>query len=48
MVLRQIIAGVGMFIGLAMLALLITPNGRALVSTSFTGVGGLFRAAEGR
>lgn len=42
---RQIIAGIGLFISLAMLAILASPGGRQLVGTFFTGLTGLFNAA---
>lgn len=42
---QQIIAGIGLFISLAMLAILASPGGRALVGAFFGGLQGLFHAA---
>ena len=44
---QQLIAGIGLFVSLAMLAILASPGGRALVGTFFSGLGGLFKAARG-
>ena len=45
--LQQLIAGIGLFVSLAMLAILASPNGRQLVGTFFSGLSGLFTAARG-
>lgn len=42
---KTIVAGIGLFISLAMLAILASPGGRQLVGTFFSGLTGLFNAA---
>lgn len=42
---KTVIAGIGLFISLAMLAILASAGGRQLVATFFSGLTGLFHAA---